>query len=422
MKTYQINYSKIYFLVCGITLLISSLTCTAQLDVDINNRVGIGTSSPGQKLEVNGSIYVNAEQSFIGADAAGNSRLGFVKKSGTYPVIASGSATPIIFSIASGTAPNIAGNITNGSFAEKVRIATSGNMGIGTAAPGYKLDVQGSAGVVNINTNGNMQAAGTLYTSDQMFKTGIDSLNNALATISQLKPKSYYFDTVIFNGEGKFNFPSVKQYGFIAQDVEAIMPELVLVSTKPASTDSSGNIVNPAYQYRALNYIGFISILTKGIQEQQNQIDSLTAKLGFEQLKSADQDAINTALQNQLNQLSERLKSCCTLGEMRSTSTNATYAHQTDIKLTNAQSIVLEQNVPNPFAEQTSISYYLPDNVQKAQMLFYNAQGRVIQTVDLKEKGKGMVNVFASDLSNGIYTYTLVVDGKIIETKKMIKQ
>jgi hypothetical protein len=55
-------------------------------------------------------------------------------------------------------------------------------------------------------------------------------------------------------------------------------------------------------------------------------------------------------------------------------------------------------------------------------LLFYNAQGKLIQSVDLKEKGKGSLNVFASDLSNGIYTYTLVVDGKIMESKKMVKQ
>ncbi|MES2592930.1 MAG: hypothetical protein V4608_13695 [Bacteroidota bacterium] len=34
----------------------------------------------------------------------------------------------------------------------------------------------------------------------------------------------------------------------------------------------------------------------------------------------------------------------------------------------------------------------------------------------------GLGNVFASDLSSGIYTYTLVVDGKVVEAKKMIKQ
>jgi hypothetical protein len=54
-------------------------------------------------------------------------------------------------------------------------------------------------------------------------------------------------------------------------------------------------------------------------------------------------------------------------------------------------------------------------------MLFYNAAGKLIQSVNLTEKGKGSLTVFANDLSNGIYTYTLVADGKIVETKKMVK-
>ncbi len=74
------------------------------------------------------------------------------------------------------------------------------------------------------------------------------------------------------------------------------------------------------------------------------------------------------------------------------------------------------------FAEQTSIEYYLPDNSTKAQILFYNSTGKLIQSTELIQKGKGILNVFASDLSSGIYTYTLVIDGKIIETKKMIKE
>lgn len=95
---------------------------------------------------------------------------------------------------------------------------------------------------------------------------------------------------------------------------------------------------------------------------------------------------------------------------------------QIDVTLNDVQTIVLEQNVPNPFAEQTTIAYFLPDNTTKSQMLFYNAQGKLIQSVELVQKGKGQLNVFASDLSSGIYSYTLVVDETIIETKKMIKQ
>ena len=47
--------------------------------------------------------------------------------------------------------------------------------------------------------------------------------------------------------------------------------------------------------------------------------------------------------------------------------------------------------------------------------------GRVIKSVEIKEKGQGSMNVFADDLTNGIYSYMLVIDGKTIDTKKMIK-
>ena len=62
----------------------------------------------------------------------------------------------------------------------------------------------------------------------------------------------------------------------------------------------------------------------------------------------------------------------------------------------------MDQNVPNPFAEQTSITYNVPTNVRKAQIIFYNALGQIIQAVDIKTRGKGKVNVFASDLSSGL--------------------
>ena len=333
---------------------------------------------------------------------------------------------------------------------------TTGDVGIGTASPGYKLDVQnGGSSTVNINTNGTVQASAGVLTSDQMFKIDIDSLHNALATIKQLKPKSYYFDTVNYNGEGKFNFQSVKQYGFIAQDVEQLLPELVVHSIKSAITDTLGNIVNPSYTYRALNYNGFISILTKGIQELQQKNDSLQSKANnqdsinnllqnqvnqltvnntsLQNQLNQSQNQINqlvandTSLQNQLNQLLTVINACCAKNSTRSMQTTGSSETQSqsfqqiDVKLNDVQSVVLLQNIPNPFQEQTTINYILPDNTAKAQMLFYNEQGKLIQSVELVQKGKGQLNVFANDLTNGIYTYSLVVDGQIIDTKKMVK-
>jgi len=53
--------------------------------------------------------------------------------------------------------------------------------------------------------------------------------------------------------------------------------------------------------------------------------------------------------------------------------------------------------------------------------LFYDSNGKLINTVSIKERGNSQLNVFANDLSTGIYTYTLVADGQIVATKKMVK-
>jgi hypothetical protein len=110
-----------------------------------NSRLGIGTNLPSERLEIAGSVYVNTDNTFLGIDASGNSRLALVKKFGTFPVIASGSTNPIAFG--SWSTANIQGNVTSGTFTEHVRIGTNGNVGIGTINPGSKLDVRGRTNI-----------------------------------------------------------------------------------------------------------------------------------------------------------------------------------------------------------------------------------------------------------------------------------
>jgi hypothetical protein len=166
----------------------------------------------------------------------------------------------------------------------------------------------------------------------------------------------------------------------------------------------------PEVHFKGLEYQQLIPFLIKCIQEQQSQIQSRDSAI------NSLNDRL-TALENCIN----GLNLCGNNQAIQQNNANNQNSSITNVELKDAQSIVLEQNVPNPFAEQTTINYFLPDDVNKAQLLFYNAQGKLIQSLELSQKGKGSINVFASDLSNGIYTYTLVVDGKIIETKKMVK-
>jgi hypothetical protein len=154
------------------------------------------------------------------------------------------------------------------------------------------------------------------------------------------------------------------------------------------------------------------ALLVRSVQEQQITIDSLRSK-------TIKQDSINNAVQAQLAAIVAQMTACCAHNTTRAA--NSTI-NSLDIDLTDKDAIVLNQNVPNPFAEQTTITYNVPEKVGKAQILFFNAAGQIIQTVDVKTRGKGKINVFASDLSSGLYHYSLVADGVIIDSKKMVRE
>jgi len=92
-----------------------------------------------------------------------------------------------------------------------------------------------------------------------------------------------------------------------------------------------------------------------------------------------------------------------------------------NIELTDKNFVILNQNVPNPFAESTVITYNIQQNFNKAEIVFTNVDGRVIKTFSITQKGEGRVNVFADDLTSGVYLYSLVIDGKTMESKRMLK-
>ena len=105
-----------------------------------------------------------------------------------------------------------------------------------------------------------------------------------------------------------------------------------------------------------------------------------------------------------------------------STPSNATSINNINVQLSNANVVVLNQNQPNPFAEQTVITYNIPSTANAAQILFYDVNGKQINSVTITTFGQGQLNVYANDLTSGMYSYTLIVDGQIIDTKKMVKQ
>jgi hypothetical protein len=80
----------------------------------------------------------------------------------------------------------------------------------------------------------------------------------------------------------------------------------------------------------------------------------------------------------------------------------------------------LDQNFPNPFNQSTQIGYYLPEATRTANLYIYNMNGLQIKSIPIQNRGKGSVTINGSELRSGMYIYTLIVDGREIDTKRMI--
>ena len=280
-------------------------------------------------------------------------------------------------------------------------------------------------------TGGAHSMTGYLVASDQMFKTNVNAITNPSVILNKLKPRSYYYDTTANNGT---HFSGKKQYGFIAQELQQVLPELVYNSTQQAQLDSAGNVIHAAIPHLAVNYDGFIALLTAGMQTQQGKIDSLVTK-------TTHQDSINQALQNQINQI---VNNCCNStnrnlqqgnginnngGINGSSPTNTTSIGGTNttnggavsnIELA-SNSAIIYQNIPHPFGDGTMVKYFVPENTTNAQIVFYDQFGSQLNTFNINQTGAGQINVASTNLAPGTYSYSLIINGKVVDTKRMIK-
>jgi hypothetical protein len=120
-----------------------------------------------------------------------------------------------------------------------------GKLGIGTTTlPTEKLEVAG-----NIKASGTISAASYSCTSDSRYKTNITPIGQALQKLVSLNGVFYNWNTEKFRDK---NFSKDRQLGFIAQDVEKILPEVVY-------TDSKG--------YKSMSYDKLTAIIVEGLKE-----------------------------------------------------------------------------------------------------------------------------------------------------------
>ena len=153
--------------------------------------------------------------------------------------------------------------VLNTNDTERMRIDANGNVGIGTDdCDGYKLKVNGeihaTSGTANSWTS----------TSDRRWKKKVHTLDNSLDKIATLRGVSYLWRVDDFPNK---NFSDGTQLGVIAQEIEAVFPELVHTDKKGYKSVQYSNIVAPL--------IEAIKTLKHQNEAQQDQITSLIKRV-----------------------------------------------------------------------------------------------------------------------------------------------
>jgi hypothetical protein len=392
-----------------------------RIRINSDGKVGIGTNNPQQRLHVESpsNIMLFVSTSPL-SDISGSGQIGYTKHLPTaagqrlgYFLFGSRggaehyyhgagmvgytqgawSSTSWPSAIAFETTP--AGSITR---VERMRISATGNVGINGDPGIYQLRIAHGLYGLNLmykstgnnweiwtssNTTdaplnlfykgsykGAFNAVSGAYSSvsDERLKTNIKAMPAVLDKVAQLKLKTYHFKEEIAT---KGSMPQA--YGLLAQEVMEIFPHLVT-----HNTDKERKL-----DVYTMDYSGFGVIAIKAIQElvkKTEEIDELKKEL-------AD-----------LKALVDKLAS---LQNINTTTTGGT----------------LLQNSPNPVRGSTTIRYSLPDGATRAHLLVTDALGRTINTVQLTSSGQ--VNMDVSTLSAGVYNYSLLVEGRILQTKKM---
>ena len=160
-------------------------------------------------------------------------------------------------------------------------------------------------------------------------------------------------------------------YGLAADQLKQVYPDLVY-------EDEEGNY--------SINYIEMVPLLVQSIKELSAKVETLEQQLGIQKQTKKVKSA-TTGIDETPNEI---------------------------------DMVRMDQNKPNPFSESTVIGLNIPKKTQKANIFIYDLSGKQIKSIPVSERGETNITVYASDLSAGMYIYTLVVDGKVVVTRRMI--
>lgn len=260
----------------------------------------------------------------------------------------------------------------------------------GTTGAGFGSQLYGSyAGYFSGATyvNGNLTATAIYNLSDIRLKHNITLLSesagtkgNAINNLQKLNVISYNLENPAkeekhFSQSNHFkdsDGPSEvelnrRHYGVSAQELQEIYPDLVLEGQDG---------------YLVVNYVELVPILIRSIQELKQELDEMK-------------------------------------GQNNARMTRSESGYEQEMPVTSASANLLYQNSPNPFKEQTIIRFKLASDIQDASICFFDMNGRLLKKTPISS-GMESVSIGGSELGEGMFLYSLIVNGQEIDTKKMV--
>jgi hypothetical protein len=301
-------------------------------------------------------------------------------------------------------------------------LTNAGRLGLGTTTPAVDAHIVHSNGEdgnhglrLQNGANGNQW---TLYTSNisaslQLWANGnlrgvFDDISGDYASFSDARMKKDIetapgvLDKVLQLDIKKYHFlknkpDDKKHYGMIAQEVEKIFPEVVYHN----KMDHSNN------GYYTMNYSAFGVLAIKAIQEQQKKIEHQEQKIQEQEQTVQQQQQKIITLEDRI----AKLEAAINHGSVINTGSS------NNVISKEISAAALEQNQPNPFNQNTIIRYHLSQGTS-GQINLYDMNGTLVKTLKATESGQAVIN--GNDLKAGTYSYTLMVNGKMVASKKLV--
>jgi hypothetical protein len=232
-----------------------------------------------------------------------------------------------------------------------------------TGTPGFRVDLPNNSA----NAVGRIRATGISFWSSMRWKEDIRPIPNALEKALALRGVNFRWKPEYGGGE---------DMGFIMEEVDRVVPEVV------QRDERTGELLG-------MDYARLTALLVEALKEEHRRNEALRAEVA------------------ELRSLVEQL--------LRQNGERGTGSQPSTI-----QDAWLGQNIPNPFAGTTTIPYYVPAGVSRAELVVRDVGGRELRRLELAERGAhGQVVLEMGLLGSGTYEYALVLDGRVVAVKQM---